>query len=155
MKLNSELQEKIISILKECNISAYTDIASISLKKSSILAEKLKNFMLLIDFSNDAIVSSMGKTTITLILPEKLMDNAKNYFSNEIVDLNMKAGAIFMKCPKEVNSTPGVTTFISSMFSDKNVSIYDLIASYTDYVIVINEKETYKMASYIKKVLGC
>jgi len=144
---------KIIKILKESAFSAHTDIVCISVSKTLNSAKRFKDFVEELEDSNDAIVSSMGKTTITILLHERFLEKAKNFFSKEILDINVKVGAIFMKCPKEVNLTPGVTALISSLFADKNVTLYELISTYTDYVIVINEKDTYKMASYIKSIL--
>jgi hypothetical protein len=91
---------------------------------------------------------------MTILLHEKFLENAKSVFLNNIQSINTKVGAIFLKCSKEVNTTPGVTAFISSLFADKNLAMYELIATYTDYVIIVDEKEAYKMASYIQKILG-
>lgn len=153
--MNKGIQtDKIIKILKESAISAYTDMICISVAKNLNSVEAFKNFIKNLNDPNDAIVSSMGKTTITILLHEKFLEKAKFFFSKEIQDINVKVGIIFMKCPKDVNTTPGITAYISSLFADKNVLIYELISSYTDYVIVINEKDTYMMASHLKKILG-
>ncbi|MDD5499937.1 MAG: hypothetical protein PHT91_03645, partial [Candidatus Nanoarchaeia archaeon] len=146
---------KVIELLKNSALSAHTDIVCISLYKNLDSANKFIEFIKDLKDKNDAIVSSMGKTTITLILHEKFLNQAKNFFSSQIQDINDKSGAIFVKCPKEANSTPGVIAYVSSLFSDENIPIYELISSYTDYVIILDEKHTYKMAAHLKKEFGC
>ncbi|PIU88940.1 hypothetical protein COX58_00325 [archaeon CG_4_10_14_0_2_um_filter_Archaea_38_6] len=148
-------KDKIIKILKDSAINAYTDVVCLSVAKNINSIALFKKFVSEIENPNDVIINSLGKTTITMLLHEKLLEKAKNVFSKEIRDINVKTGAIFLKCRKEVNTTPGITAYLSSLFADKNVAIYEMISTYTDYVIVINEKETFRMASYIKKSLGC
>ena len=130
MGISKELEARILGILKDCNLSAHTDIACVSLLKNTDSAQKLKEFIKNLNDSSDAIVSSMGKTAITILIHEKYLEAFENFFKKNIQSVNKKAGAIFMKCPKEVNNTPGVTAIVSSFFADKNVAIHELMASY-------------------------
>ncbi|MDD4354057.1 MAG: hypothetical protein PHN56_06405, partial [Candidatus Nanoarchaeia archaeon] len=134
---------KILELLKSSAFSAHTDIVCITVSKNLNSVEHFRNFVDSLIDSNDAMVSSMGKTTITILFHERFLEQAKNFFGKEILNINIKVGAIYIKCPKEVNNTPGITAFISSLFSDKNIAIIEMIASYTDYTIVVNEKDTY------------
>ncbi len=148
-------KNKIIEILKKTGISAYTDVACISMNKN---IESLKLFNSFLEKNNspdDVIISSIGKSTLTFLVPQKSINDIKNFFGNVLLDIEEKSGAIFLKCAKEVNSTPGITAFISHLFFEKKVNIYNLMSTFTDYAIILPEKDTYMMADYLKKTFGC
>lgn len=144
--------EKIHELLKNSSLEAYTDLVCISIFKNINSIKYFKKIIERLQNKEDIMVSSMGNKTITIILHEKLLNLVKQIFGKEIQDINNKVGAIFIKYPKEVSNTPGITTYISSLFANKNISIYELISNYNDDIIIIGEKETYKMATYLKKI---
>lgn len=146
--------EKIKTILKDSIISAYTDVVCISLKKNPESNELYDEFIRT-EGVGYAITGSLGKKTITILINEKILDKARKAFKNNVMEVNEKTGAIFLKCPKEVNSTPGVTAYISSLFSEQNVSILEMISTYTDYAIILDEEDTFKMAAVLKEEIGC
>jgi hypothetical protein len=149
----SKKDESILKILKSLELSVDTDIVCVSVSKNITSMKAFKELVSHLSDPTDVLISSVGKTAITILLHEKFLQKAKSIFGKDIQDINIKVGAIFLKCPAEVNITPGITAFISSLFADKNITIYELIVTYTDYVIVVNEKEAYKMASFIQRIL--
>lgn len=153
--LFKESKEKILNILKKSEISAYTDVACVSILKTLESVKAFEKLLEELSKSNDAIVSSIGKKTITILLPQEHLNVAKSILNEYLQDIDDKAGVIFLKCSKEVNITPGITAFISQIFNEKKILIYELISTYTDYIIIINEDKTFFMADYLKKYLGC
>ncbi len=152
---DSEKKKKILETLSKTGISAYTDVACISMNKT---IEALKLFNSFLDKNSnpdDVIISSVGKSTLTFLVPQKSINLIKGFFGNALLEIEEKSGAIFLKCVKEVNSTPGITAFISHLFLEKKVNIYNLMSTFTDYVIILPEKDTYMMADYLKKTFGC
>jgi aspartokinase len=152
---DAEKKKKIIEILSKTGISAYTDVACISIKKTIESLRLLHDFLGKNSNPNDIIISAMGKNTITFLIPQKFINLTKSLFGSNLLEVEEKSGAIFLKCIKDVNSTHGITAFISSLFLKKKVNIYNLMSTYTDYVIIIPEKDTYMMADYLKKTFGC
>ncbi|MDD5417710.1 MAG: hypothetical protein PHW96_02365 [Candidatus Nanoarchaeia archaeon] len=148
-------QRKIFEIFAKSELSVDTDSVIISVNKNINSIKSMDRFIQKIENPSQVIVSSMGEHTLTLIIPELLVETAKSEFGKEVIDIDKNVGTIFIKCPRDVSKTPGVITYVSSLFADKNVTIYEMILSYTDFAIVVNEKHAYKMASYIKKVFGC
>lgn len=148
-------EKKILNVLKNSALSAHTQMVCISVVKNLSSIKSFKIFVKELQNSKDIIVSSMGKATITFVLHRKFLSKAKTIFSNNIVDINKDVGIITLKCSNEVNITPGVTNFVASLFTLTGVPMYELISTYTDYVIILDEKKTYTTATHIKKVLGC
>lgn len=147
-------QRKIFDIFKKSELSVDTDSISVSIKKTVISLKAMDKFIQSLANNSQPMISSVGETTITLIMPELFLSNAKSCFGKSIININKKVGTIFINFPREVNKTPGIVTYISSLFADKNVTIFDLIISYTDFAIIVGEEEAYKMASHLKKVFG-
>lgn len=152
---DSEKKRKMLEILGKTGISAYTDVACISMNKTIESIKLFNSFLEKRSNSDDVIISSVGKSTLTFLVAQKSINEIKNFFGNALLDIEEKSGAIFLKCEKEVNSTPGITAFISHLFLEKKVNIYNIMSTFTDYVIILPEKDTYMMADYLKKTFGC
>lgn len=148
-------QRKILDILRTAEISVDTDVIWVSFKKTENSLHIFESFLSKLENKNEVHISSMGETTVSILIPETLKKKAEEAFGSEIVDLDNRVGAIFIQCSKEVNKVAGVITYVSSMFTDKNVLIYDIIATYSDIAVIVSEEDAYKIAGHIKKVFGC
>lgn len=153
--MNYLKQKKIMDILSYSEISVNTDVFWISLKKEENTLKEFNELLNSLNNRSDILVSSMGDTTISILVPEVIAKKTESKFRKEIIKSYDKVGVIFITCTKDVNKVPGIVTYISSIFADKNITIYDMVASYTDFVILVDEKEAYKAAGHLKRMFGC
>ena len=127
-------EEKVLQILKRSAISVYDRksviITSKELEKESGMKVDLPGkFVYLLDRSE---------------LPERISALVKHENCTLIV----------INSPIELEATPGVVAFLTSMLAEQNLNIIEFISCYTETVIVVEKKDSLKTYEVLTNLVG-
>ena len=97
-----------------------------------------------IDEKNEIIHVVRGANATTLITTEDFLEKIKSKFKNEILKLSKNQVEIILKSSTTLESVPGVTAYIYSLFGDNNINIQETLSCWTDTIIIINKDDLAK-----------
>ena len=127
-------EEKVLQILKRSAISVY-DRKSVIIttkeleKESGMKVDLPGKFVYLLDRSE---------------LPERISALVKHENCTLIV----------INSPIELEATPGVVAFLTSMLAEQNLNIIEFISCYTETVIVVEKKDSLKTYEVLTNLVG-
>ena len=117
-------EEKVLQLLKRSSIVVYD-------RKSVVITAKE------INAKNAMKVDLLGKFVYLLEksdLPERL---------NALVKHD-KCTMIVIHSPEELEATPGVVAFLTTLLAEQNVNIIEFISCWTETIIVVEKKDSLK-----------
>ncbi len=151
MKLKDEkiLEDKILGILKESELEIKNKIVVTIVGKRKYLGKiiELENK---IQKSADTFYAIEGSKVFTIITSEKYFEDLKILFNNSIIKTSKNLVMITVKHPEDMENTPGVVAYISSIFSEHGVNIVEIMSCWTDTIIVISENDISTVIKFLK-----
>jgi hypothetical protein len=123
-----------------------TKIASLTLKKSEPVHEKIAALLPNIDYTAGEILRVLeGAKIFKIIFDQKEFDKMFDLFQkNNIFESNKKLGMIEISYPNILQKTPGVFSTISNELAENDISIIDALICSNEHVIVVDEKDLIK-----------
>ena len=149
LKLERNLEEKIIKILKKSELEIKNKIVIVIVNKR-IYHEHLLEIERKIRKSADVFYSIEGVNVFTVIITEKYLSEIKELFKHNIVKISRKLAMITIKSPSEIENTPGVTHYLYSIFMEHGINIVETMSCWTDTVFVISEESIPLAMKYLK-----
>ncbi|MEM1660628.1 MAG: ACT domain-containing protein [Candidatus Bathyarchaeia archaeon] len=61
---------------------------------------------------------------------------------------------IVIHSPEELEATPGVVAFLTSLLAEQNINIIEFISCWTDTIIVVEKKDSLKAYEILSSVIG-
>jgi aspartokinase len=61
---------------------------------------------------------------------------------------------IVVHSPEELEATPGVVAFLTSLLAEQNVNIIEFISCWTETIIVVEKKDSLKAYEVLSNVVG-
>ena len=148
-------QKKIFDVFRQSELSVATDMVVATVKRnreSIVQAQRIADYLI---SKNELYYCSYGRRYLAIVASESDKDLLKRAFGKDIVNISDKVGMIIIQSPYEVNQVPGIIAYIGSIFSSRNVNIIEFFTANDDTLILIDEKDAYKMADVLKKIFGC
>jgi len=133
-KHKQKREEKVIALLKRSKIAVYD-------RKSVIITSKE------IQSKNSMKVDLPGKFVYLIDktdLPERINTLVKHENCTMIV----------VHSPKELEATPGVLAFLTTLLSEQNVNMIEFISCWTETVIVVEKKDSLKTYEVLSNIVG-
>ena len=133
-KHKQKREEKVLQLLKRSGIVVYD-------RKSVIITAKEMHI------KNGMKVDLIGKFVYVLEkseLPEKL---------NALVKHN-NCTMIVVHSPEELEATPGVVAFLTTLLAEQNVNIIEFISCWTETIIVVEKKDSLKAYEVLSNLAG-
>jgi aspartokinase len=127
-------EEKVLQLLKRSGIVVYD-------RKSVIITAKEMHI------KNGMKVDLIGKFVYVLEkseLPERL---------NALVKHN-NCTMIVVHSPEELEATPGVVAFLTTLLAEQNVNIIEFISCWTETIIVVEKKDSLKAYEVLSNLAG-
>jgi aspartokinase len=127
-------EEKVLQVLKRSGIAVY-DRKSVMITTKEINAESgmkvdlLDKFVYLLDRSD---------------MPERIDALVKHDNCTMIV----------MHSPEELEATPGVVAFLTTLLAEQNVNIIEFISCWTETIIVVEKKDSLKAYEVLSNIVG-
>ncbi len=135
-------EQKIMEIVRKSKVEIKNKRIAAVLEKShhGSLAEMEKQ----IKKDRETIHIIEGANAITIVTSQDYLDLIKKSFRNEIIAINKGLVEIHVKSPPDIEKTPGVLTYLCSLFSDSSINIVENMSCWTDTLFLINEKDVPK-----------
>jgi hypothetical protein len=146
-ELNQE--KKITKLLSDSEIEIKNKIIVLILKKSIDFnsIEKIQNQ---IKKESGSFYILEGSDNYTIITQEKYILLLEKNTKNEIIKLNKNMILINIKSSKEIETIPGVISFLTSLFAENGVNIYEFLSCWTDTIFIIDSKDLNKSINFLK-----
>jgi aspartokinase len=127
-------EEKVLQVLKRSGIAVY-DRKSVMITskeistKSGMKVDLLDKFVYLVDRGD---------------MPERISTLIKHDNCTMIV----------VHSPEELEATPGVVAFLTTLLAEQNVNIIEFISCWTETIIVVEKKDSLKAYEVLSNVVG-
>jgi hypothetical protein len=132
-------EQQIMNLLRQSELEIKTKIIVAIIDKKTY-AEHLLSIEKTIRKKADMFYAIEGTKVFTLITSEKYHQEIKDLFGENIITISTQLAMITLKSPKEMESIPGVISYVSSLLSDHDINIIECMSCWTDSIFVIDEK---------------
>ena len=133
-KHKQKREERVLQVLKRSGITVFD-------KKAVIITSKE------LETSNGLKVDLLGKHVYLLDkgeLPERVSTLVKHDNCTMIV----------VHSPEELEATPGVVAFLTTLLSKQNVNMIEFISCWTETIIVVEKKDSLKTYEVLSNIVG-
>ena len=151
VKLKDEqiLEKKILNILKKSELEIKNRIITVIIDKK-IYIKNLIEIENKIRRTADTFYAIEGTKVFTIITSEKYLDELKTLFEKSIIKISKNLAMITIKSPEDLENTPGVISYISSILGERGINIVETMSCWTDTILVISEDDIPTIMKYLK-----
>ncbi|MFH1663943.1 MAG: hypothetical protein ABH986_03995 [archaeon] len=151
MKLKKEksLEDKILKILKNSELEIKNKIVVFIIDKK-IYGENLIAIEKKIRSNSDTFYAIEGVNVFTVIVSEKYLDELNKLFKRNIINVSKNLAMIIFKSSESLESTPGVTAYLYSLFGERGINITETMSCWTDTIFVVSEKDIPMVMNFLK-----
>ncbi|MBU0661962.1 MAG: ACT domain-containing protein [Candidatus Diapherotrites archaeon] len=143
------LEGKIIKLLKKSKFGMKNKITVVIFGGRAPVA-KLTEFAAKITENGEPFHMIQGSNSVTLITSEDFLEDIKGKFSPFIESSRTGLVEIVLKSGKEIETTPGVVAYVTSLLAERGINILETMSSWTDTLFVIDEKDAAKAMEALK-----
>lgn len=127
-------EERVLAILKQSTIS-FHDGVNVAIATSPLKVKA--RFTISLD---DAIVYLLDKS-------ERLAKERAQAFHEN-------CGMFIIKSPLEIEKTPGVIAYLTSLLTEHNINVIEFISCYTYTILIIDRKDVSRAYEILSRVIG-
>ncbi|MBS3138065.1 ACT domain-containing protein [Candidatus Woesearchaeota archaeon] len=149
LKKQQSNEKEIITLLKKSEIEIKTKIVVFVVEKSLYL-DNLLDLEKKIKKKADLFYAIEGTAAFTLITTEKYYDDFVQFFKHKIVNESRELVMIIIKSSKDIEETPGVVSYLLSLFAENQVNAYEIMSCWTDTIFVIHQNDLEKAIGFLK-----
>lgn len=143
-------QEKEISkLLSDSEIEIKNKIIVFIIEKN-VNFETLENIQSQIKKESGFSYILEGSDNYTIITQERYVQIIEKSIKNKIIKLNKNMVLINIKSPKEIETIPGVVSYLTSLFAENGVNIYEFLSCWTDTIFIIDSKDLNRSINFLK-----
>jgi len=130
-------------------------------KREERVLRLLKNSVMTV-YDGNSIVITSGQKKIKEKVKVSLKDNVVYLvekselprITKDVLKKNENCTTIIIKSPKEVETTPGVVAFLTSLLSEQNVNVVEFISVWTETIIVVDRKDSLRAYEILSGVMS-
>ncbi len=149
LKKKQSFEKPIIEILKKTKIEVKNKVCVITLNREI-------NFNILTDIgkeikkNNEVFLLIEGTNVITMITSEEFIPLIKKQLNTKIIKINKDLIKIILKSSEDIENTPGVVSYLYSLFGEFGINIIETMSCWTDTIFVLEEKDLTKTMEILK-----
>ncbi|MBU0615552.1 MAG: ACT domain-containing protein [Nanoarchaeota archaeon] len=145
-KLRKEpiLGSKILDIMKSSKLEVKNKIVDLIVEKS-VFFNHLIEIQKEVKQRQERLNIIEGTNTITIITSMEFLPFIQKLFKKKIIRVYENLAEVVFKSPENLTETPGFIAHISTLLADNGVNIIEVMSTYTDTLIVVNEKDIAKV----------
>jgi hypothetical protein len=149
LKDEKTLEDKILTILKKSELEIKNKVV-VGIIDKKIYTDKLVKIENKMRKTADIFYAIEGTKVFTIIFSEKYLEELKTLFGNNLLKISKNLAIITIKSPKDLEDTPGVIAFVSSIFSEHGINIVETMSCWTDTIFVISENDISTVMGFLK-----
>jgi aspartokinase len=134
-KYKHKREERVLRLLKKSKVTVYDGNSIIITNEPTNIKEKIKLTL------EDSIVYLLDKTELPRV-------------TKNILKKNENCSTFLIKSPEEIENTPGVVAFLTSLLSEQNVNVIEFISCWTETIIVVDRKDSLRAYEILMSVIG-
>ena len=142
-------EKKILGILKRSELEIKNKIVVVIIGKN-IYMEKLLEMEKKTRKTADPFYAIEGTKVFTIILSEKYLDDFKKLFGRNIIKSSKNLTMITIKSTTDMENTPGVIAYITSLFSEHGINIVETMSCWTDTIFIVTEQDMPAVMQFFK-----
>ena len=135
---------KILEVLKNSKLEVKNKVIDIIVEKN-VFFNNLLDLQKEVKKREERFNIIEGTKTITLITSMEFLDYIKKLFKKKIIKVYDHLAEVIIKSSNNLIETPGVVAYLSTLLAENGINIIEIMSSYTDTLIVINEKDIAKV----------
>lgn len=149
IKKERNLEEKILNILKRSELEIKNKIIVAILDKKLYMGD-------LIEIEKktrkaaDTFYAIEGEKAFTIIISEKYLEDLNKLFERDIIKISKNLAMITIKSPEGLESTPGVVSYLYSIFGEHGINIVETMSCWTDTIFVVEENDIPTVMKFLK-----
>lgn len=140
---------KIIRLLKNSKVDVQNKVL-VAIVEKNIYFDNLLSFQKKVKNNSELFHSIEGTDTITIVTREDYLDDINQMFDDKVVKIRTNLAKIVIKSSKDIEETSGVFSYLTSLFSDNNINIFETMSCWTDTILVIDENDVGKALSILR-----
>lgn len=141
---NNNQEEKVKNLLLKSEIEVKNKIMTIVTNKN-INLDKIKSIEDLIKEDFGLLYYIEGSSNYIFIIQEKYQKEIEDILKNEIIHKKQALSIIILKSPLEIELTPGVISYLTSLFAENSINIVEFLSCYKDTLFIIESKDAPKV----------
>jgi len=149
IKKEPVLDKKILDILRDSKVEIKNKVTTVVLEKNIMVSN-----LLYIEKEANSLMETFhiveSASVITIITSNELSKKIKKIFKNKIIRENKNLVEIILKSTKQIVTIPGVISYLSSLLSQNNINIHEILSFWTDTIILIDEKDLNKTMELLR-----
>ena len=149
LKDKHTLEGKILEILKKSELEIKNRIIVVIVDKK-IYKDHLFEIEKKIRISADTFYAIEGTKVFTIISSEKYLSEFQTIFERNIKKITKNLAMITIKSPRDLEDTPGVISYVSSIFSEQGINIVETMSCWTDTIYIIAEEDISMVMTVLK-----
>lgn len=149
IKKEDTLENKIIKILKNSELEIKNKIIVVIIEKTTY-KDNIKTIEKKIRKQNELCHAIEGTKCFTLITSEKFIQEINTIFKNDIIKTNKDLAMITLKSSTDLEKTPGIMSYLYSLFAENGINIVETMSCWTDTLFVIDEKDIANTMNFLK-----
>ncbi|MBU0535491.1 MAG: ACT domain-containing protein [Nanoarchaeota archaeon] len=91
-----------------------------------------------------------GVNSLTLITTQDFAASIRKLFRNKIIRENSGLAELIIRTSNVIEKTPGVLSYLYSLFGDYNINIFETMSTWTDTLFIISENDLEKAVRILK-----
>lgn len=91
-----------------------------------------------------------GSDHYIIITQEKYSALLEGKLKNKLIKKNTSMALIMIKTQKEIEETPGVAAYLTSLFAENGVNIIELLSCWTDTLFIVESKDVNRTIQFLK-----
>lgn len=149
LKKEKSLEDKILKLLKKTELEIKNKIVVVIINKR-IYEENLFAIEKKIRGNSDAFYAIEGVNVFTIIASEKYLGELNKLFKKNIINISKNLAMVVLKSPESLENTPGVVSYLYSLFGERGINIIETMSCWTDTIFVISEKDIPSVMNFLK-----
>ena len=143
------LENKIIKILKDSRLGVKNKIVVVLVEKD-IYYGHIIELHKEIKKKSELFHIIEGSNTITVVTSHEFLGVVKRLFKNKIIKVTENLAEVTLKSSEDVENTPGVMAYLSTLLAENGVNIIETMSTWTDTLFVIGEKDIAKVMGLLR-----
>ena len=149
LKNKNTLEKKILDILKNSELEIKNKIIVTVINRKNY-TNTLNEIEKKTRQNEDSFYAIEGTKVFTIITSEKYLQDLKNLFNKNIKKISKNLVLITLKHPTDMETTPGVVSYLYSIFAEHGINIVETMSCWTDTIFIISEEDIPKIMKHLK-----
>jgi len=149
LKKSLTLENRIMRILKESELEIKNKVAVVVINKRTY-PESLMEVEKKVRRNGDPFYLIEGTKAFTIVLPERYVGDLERLFKRNTIKITKNLVLLTIKSPEDIETTPGVVSYLYSLFGEHGINIVETMSCWTDTMFVVSEEDFSRVMKVLK-----